>query len=280
MDSLGCAPIRSTIAKDWAGIQMCKWHGTIDTCAYDAPDDILLVYHLGGSSHVPVSANIKGQSSISRPGLVSILHRNTSVRWEVDGKFSSLSLHISDKYFTFPPNSDNICERLKAEPALAFRNPFISATLEALAAEMSTEIEDNGLLAESLVSALCAYIERNICVDFTLLSPSVLSKEQMIILYDYIDQMLEQRISVRDLADVVDLPQAEFSKRFYLSNRKTPYQFIIERRINKSLDFLRRKNYDICEIALRCGFSSQSHFSTTFKKILGVTPTYFRTNNS
>lgn len=223
-----------------------------------------------------VSANPTGHASISRPGLVSMLHGNSSVRWEVDGRFETLSLHISKEYFSRPPNADNICERLKAAPALAFKDAFICATLNALAAEMQGGDDDGGLFVESLVCALAAYIERNFCVGDRPSAAQAFSNTALGAICSYIDRAVEARISVDDLARLVDLPRSEFSRRFHLSTRKTPYQYVIERRVQMACDLLKDTNEEICEIALRCGFSSQAHFSTTFKRVAGVTPAAYR----
>lgn len=42
------------------------------------------------------------------------------------------------------------------------------------------------------------------------------------------------------------------------------------------MELLKQRDVDITQIAFRVGFSSQSHFSTAFKKLTGFTPTEYR----
>lgn len=276
MESLGCAPAHSSVGKGRPGIQICRWRGTIDTCSYEEPGDLLFVYHVGGMARVPVAAGRDRHSSISRPGLISILHENSAVRWDVGGEFRSLSLHISREYFPERRFIGNICEQMRIRPKLAFRDPFIVATLDVLAAEMISADGGEGLLAESLVDALLAYVERNFCDPQHSPAAEILSEDTLKLVCDHIDNSLESQLSVDELARIAGLCRSQFSKKFHLSTRKTPYQYVIERRVRVACDLLKCQNEELSEIAYRCGFSSQSHFSTIFKRITGKTPAAYR----
>jgi AraC family transcriptional regulator len=58
--------------------------------------------------------------------------------------------------------------------------------------------------------------------------------------------------------------QCHFQRIFKNATNKTPYQYIIEFRINKSKEKL-KEDIPIAEIARLCGFLSGGHFSTVFK---------------
>jgi AraC family transcriptional regulator len=47
-------------------------------------------------------------------------------------------------------------------------------------------------------------------------------------------------------------------------------------RLRRATDLLKRSSTDITEIALTCGFSDHSHFTRTFKRATGLTPTGYR----
>ena len=47
-------------------------------------------------------------------------------------------------------------------------------------------------------------------------------------------------------------------------------------RLSKAEALLRKRNVALAEIALRCGFSNQSHFSRSFKYEFGTTPSLYR----
>jgi AraC family transcriptional regulator len=47
-------------------------------------------------------------------------------------------------------------------------------------------------------------------------------------------------------------------------------------RIRRAMDFLKRSATCITEIAFACGFSDHAHFTRTFKRATGLTPTAYR----
>jgi AraC-like DNA-binding protein len=51
---------------------------------------------------------------------------------------------------------------------------------------------------------------------------------------------------------------------------------LIERRIDRAKALLTEAGLNLAEIALACGFADQSHFTATFRKIVGATPGSFR----
>ncbi len=55
----------------------------------------------------------------------------------------------------------------------------------------------------------------------------------------------------------------------------TPYQALLERRINVATNEL-KKDFSIEDVAVRCGFSDRRSFSRVFKKFEGLTPSTFQ----
>lgn len=92
----------------------------------------------------------------------------------------------------------------------------------------------------------------------------------------YIDQHLHEDISLTDLAAVADLTPDHFGVAFKVSTGKTPHRYHIERRIHRAKELLLNPSLTIIQIALEVGFSGQSHFSATFRKVTGMSPSEFR----
>jgi AraC family transcriptional regulator len=86
----------------------------------------------------------------------------------------------------------------------------------------------------------------------------------------------EGRIALRDIAKDVGLSYFHFSRAFKQSMGMTPTNYIAERRIERAKELMQETDLPISEIALRAGFSSQSHFTTSFRRFAGVTPRSFR----
>ena len=57
---------------------------------------------------------------------------------------------------------------------------------------------------------------------------------------------------------------------------ETPSNFFRTYKLNRAAELLKSGEYTVSEIADKCGFSTQSHFSVVFKKQFGVTPTEYK----
>jgi AraC family transcriptional regulator len=55
-----------------------------------------------------------------------------------------------------------------------------------------------------------------------------------------------------------------------------PHQFILRSRIERARALLRTAETSLVEVALQCGFNSQSHFTTAFRRLVGTTPAAYR----
>jgi AraC-like DNA-binding protein len=54
------------------------------------------------------------------------------------------------------------------------------------------------------------------------------------------------------------------------------YFYLTEYRIGKSAELLISSSLNVTEIAEQCGFGGASYFTETFRKIMGCTPTEYR----
>jgi AraC family transcriptional regulator len=56
----------------------------------------------------------------------------------------------------------------------------------------------------------------------------------------------------------------------------SPHRFLIRRRIEQARALLAAQTLPIAEIARSVGFRTQSHFTTTFRRETGITPSVYR----
>jgi AraC family transcriptional regulator len=93
---------------------------------------------------------------------------------------------------------------------------------------------------------------------------------------DYINEHLQDELSLAELARTAKLSPHHFATVFKASTGIPPHRYVIERRIDRARDLLRRNDKTISEIAYAIGFSSQSHLTTNFRRMTGLTPRQFR----
>lgn len=92
----------------------------------------------------------------------------------------------------------------------------------------------------------------------------------------YINDNLNRQISLAELAGVANLSIYHFTRKFKNVMGMSPLQFVSIRRVEAAKRLLRTTSESLAEISIICGFASQSHFTTVFKKVTGTTPAAYR----
>lgn len=92
----------------------------------------------------------------------------------------------------------------------------------------------------------------------------------------YIDSNFGDDISLDTLAKRTHLNKYYLVHAFTRANGISPINYLIERRIEGSKQLLESTNHNISQIARIVGFSSQSYFSQSFKRLTGMTPAQYR----
>ncbi len=88
----------------------------------------------------------------------------------------------------------------------------------------------------------------------------------------FIDSNLDQKISIRQLSSLIFRSEAQTIRIFKQAYHQTPYEYLLNRRIERATLFLQNTGMPIKEIALRLGFYDEHYFSNLYKKRTGFTP--------
>jgi AraC-like DNA-binding protein len=92
----------------------------------------------------------------------------------------------------------------------------------------------------------------------------------------YMNSHFMEKITAKDLADIVNLSLSQFTKIFKSVTRETPIDFLNTLRLNKARSMLIHTTENMTDIALKCGFNTSSYFSSSFLEKYGMTPTAYR----
>lgn len=97
------------------------------------------------------------------------------------------------------------------------------------------------------------------------------------------DKILRENIShpwtVEEMAVIMGLGTTAFTVKVKSYSGFSPLNYLINLRIAETIRLLKNTKTSLTEIALDTGFYSSQHFSSTFKKLTGYTPGYYRNNN-
>jgi two-component system response regulator YesN len=92
----------------------------------------------------------------------------------------------------------------------------------------------------------------------------------------YIDSRLSQEISLEQVALMVGLTPTYFSALFKKTNNETFVHYRIHKRMEKAKELLAVPHIRIVDVAAEVGYEDYPHFTKTFKKMTGVTPSEYR----
>lgn len=95
---------------------------------------------------------------------------------------------------------------------------------------------------------------------------------------DYLHLHFNENITLETIAKEAGLSESYFCHSFKEFTGTTPFSYLNRIRIVKGCELLSKTNKKITEIALLCGFNNISYFNRTFTKIIGSTPSAYRTN--
>lgn len=87
---------------------------------------------------------------------------------------------------------------------------------------------------------------------------------------------LEGPLPLADLAARAQLSPYHFARAFKSSTGETPRAYVERLRVERAEGLMRDTALPLADIALACGFSSQSRFTTAFRRATGFTPARYR----
>lgn len=96
------------------------------------------------------------------------------------------------------------------------------------------------------------------------------------IVLSYNDNCFDRSYSTQSAAKEANLSKYYFIKSFKNKTGKTPYNLLLNMRIEKAKELLKEGSCTITEIYSLCGFINHSHFTSTFTKKVGMSPSMFR----
>jgi AraC family transcriptional regulator len=136
------------------------------------------------------------------------------------------------------------------------------------------------LLLESLSSAAAVLLLRSQSSVAPRISPVAprggLGRKALNRVTDYIRDHLADDIGLAELSSLAGCSPQHFKRAFKRSIGSPPHRFLMARRVERAQALLARRDLSIADVALSCGFATQSHLTSVFRQQTGSTPGQWR----
>lgn len=165
-------------------------------------------------------------------------------------------------------------------PRVGYQDTLLHRLVERLAGQADQEGAAAHLFRQSLAEALQFHIADHYGIEQRQQrlggSERQLDSHDQQVVIDYLQTELDNRIDLDALAQTVGMGTGNFLTAFSAAFATTPHQYLIDQRIRRAKSLLTGTTASVTEISVTVGFSTPSHFATTFKQRVGVTPTRYR----
>jgi AraC family transcriptional regulator len=198
--------------------------------------------------------------------------QDESVRW--DREIDWIDLFLEPALLEVAEPELNSTTQVEIVGQLKVSDPLIQQMGLALLAELESDALGSRIYAEAMATTLAVHLLRRYCARSQTIREysEGLTKYKLQQAIDYINEYLNQDLTVAAIANVVQMSPYHFSRLFKQSTGLAPHQYVIQCRVERAKQLLLRRELTIAEVAYRAGFANQSHLNRHFKRLLGVTP--------
>ena len=144
--------------------------------------------------------------------------------------------------------------------------------LSHLQSQPDVEFQTRGLIGEIWLFLLSVIQE----ADRSVYRSAAKNQDRILTMMSFIQENYVEKLTLEQIADAASISTRECLRCFRESIRQSPTDYLIEYRVQVAKKLLETTNLSITEIALRCGFNSNSYFTKIFHRRCGKTPNAYR----
>lgn len=276
LSSIGATMLRS--GDIGCGLSLAEWENTDSEAAYDNPGHHTLSLYLSGGRRI-YRRDGKGAITGGGPGKVCLLPSDHVSEWDICERLHMFHLYIEPEELNrIAVQSFDMDPRLLQLQDLTFaEDDFVSNIVKTAILPQNWDDGADRMVLNSAANLLIANLLKNHTRKAASLAvrgglaPAVRAR-----LADYINANLDQPLTLDDLAVEAGLSPYHLAKMFKVNFGLPPHRFVMDRRICRAKELLTHTDAALADVALACGYSSQSHFTNSFRRYMGVSPKVYR----
>lgn len=266
----------------WDGIliEQYQTHTTPTSIAIPALSDYWLSLPLGQPARLTQKVGDRLHQSVLQKGDSILVPAGQPSYWSWQEQSCS-SLHIWLK----PELIEQSTQASEIDlQQLTFVNCFGQQDLQLhqIAMLLFAELNSGGIMGQLYVESLTQVLVIHLLRHYSTITQTITSENRSLTriqlqqAIDYIHTHLDRELSLVEIAGVVNISPTYFASLFKRAIGISPHQYVIQQRVERAKIMLSKTDLTIADIALKVGFSSQSHLTQHFKRLTGMTPKQVR----
>lgn len=120
------------------------------------------------------------------------------------------------------------------------------------------------------------YVTKALFNPLLLIKKDIERQEKVQVMLVYIHTYYADDLSLKDIADAGTMSIAQCNRCFNKILNVTPYEYLIQYRLQKATNLLKNATLNVTEISEIVGFNNVTHFIQAFKKVYGISPKKYR----
>ena len=241
-----------------------------------------LIYHIARPTEV--SRRIEGaprERTLIGPRRICLTPGETAAQWQHSGHPEILQVYLRQPIYEAAVAEIHGCDPAAAElvPRFAMLDPLLEQLAIAIANALRDGTVADGLYVDTLAQMMAAHLawaHSSRSRPGRAAPAAVLSHTKIRRVIEYIEEHLDGDLSLAALAAEVGISPLYLARAFKAAIGLAPHRYVLSRRIEGAKDLLRNTSMTILDVALAVGFSSQSHLSHWFVRLVGVPPAAYR----
>jgi AraC family transcriptional regulator len=212
---------------------------------------------------------------------------DSRVRWSVEGSSEALHVYIPQATLhRYAAQELGAARAAAIDEFFAVLDPWLRGYLQMLTAEADASWAEgratDTMLLEETEHALLRRLFRchsgaaGACARSHAGAPMPLQSGVMHRVQQYVDAHLAHEIHLRDLAALGYMSAGHFLRRFRATYGTTPYQYVLEQRLQRARTMLLQGAEPLALIARECGLGTASHLCARFHARFGMRPSTYR----
>jgi AraC family transcriptional regulator len=244
---------------------------------FHALSDNLMVLHRGGPVDITYVMDGKSVARHIPRGGVFFLPAGHACNVLLREPLESTHIYLRSDLFAGPDGSPGVISGLA--PMLGDQDAVLEHLASAIGDTITGGLPASSLFVDPIAQAIA---NRFVTINFHKPSteagkhPNLLSGRQMARIREFVDANIDSDIRLDHLAELCGRSTEYFVRLFKATSGVSPYQYVLNLRIERARALLADETLSLAEIALACGFSHQEHFTRMFRRFTGITPGRYR----